>query len=210
MTDPTEQWIAEAKTTEQLIAAAAAEYRRGRDCILNAAHKLVDARAVCNRGEWEQTIARDWPFGIRMAQLLTRIGEDPRITANAKHVSCLAVRTLSELTKLDDETFNAALASGKINPMMTQRDAKRIVKSAVTPDEATRANAARAAARSNGMEKLREETADARRRYVDSAKFSCTTPADWAAEIDIVGDALRKAEKEQHGGEPKEQMMPAH
>jgi hypothetical protein len=50
------------------------------------------------------------------------------------------------------------------------------MKSTVTQDKAIKANAASAAARSKDMEKRFEQTADARRQYINCAMFSCTRP----------------------------------
>jgi N6-adenosine-specific RNA methylase IME4 len=78
------------------------------------------------------------PFGPRMAQILVKVAQDPRLhppnidlnnPKHAKRVSLLppAVGTLYELTKLDDVTFKQALARGDINPAMKRKEAKRLV-----------------------------------------------------------------------------------
>jgi hypothetical protein len=59
-----------------------------------------------------------------MAQMPMRIGEDPRIIS-AQCVSHLAIGTLTELTKLDDETFGAALASDNLHPPERCRSRRR-------------------------------------------------------------------------------------
>ena len=55
----------------------------------------------------------DLPFGDRTAQMLMRVANDSRLS-NPKHVSLLpnSWMTLYEITKLDDATFDGALAAG--------------------------------------------------------------------------------------------------
>ena len=57
------------------------------------------------------------PFGPRTAQILMKIARGPRL-GNAKHASLLpsSWRTLYEITKLDDEAFDRALAEVVIRP----------------------------------------------------------------------------------------------
>jgi hypothetical protein len=80
-------------------------------------------------GEFLAMIRDDLPFGPRTAQMLMRIARDTRFT-KAKLASHLpaAFQALYELTKLDDESLEAAVSTGAVTPAMTARAALTIVK----------------------------------------------------------------------------------
>lgn len=94
------------------------------DGIFQTGLRLETAKAELPHGEWLAMIADDLPFGEDTAQNLIRIAKDDRIT-NTEHVRYLPVAwgTLYQLTKLDDETFAAAIEDGRINSKMARKDA---------------------------------------------------------------------------------------
>lgn len=72
-------------------------------------------------------IEHDLPFTASKAQRLMKIASDPRLSkaAHGLHLPD-SWRTLCELTKLDEETFDRAVSAGAIHPEMTRKDAKVI------------------------------------------------------------------------------------
>lgn len=85
---------------------------------------LETAKAELPHGDWLLMIKNDLPFEASKAERLMRIAGDERLRDPA-HGPNLPVswRTQYELSKLDDDTFAAALADGRINPKMERKDA---------------------------------------------------------------------------------------
>lgn len=85
---------------------------------------LETAKAELPHGEWIAMIENDLPFGARTAQRLKAIVENDNLT-NTTHASLLPLSwdTLYTLAKLDEDTFSAAIADGRINPKMQRKDA---------------------------------------------------------------------------------------
>jgi N6-adenosine-specific RNA methylase IME4 len=83
--------------------------------------KLLIAAKRALPGEFEAMVERDLDFGPRTARRLMAIAADRRLRT---HGSALppSWRTLYELTRLDDDTFAAAVASGTINAEMQRKD----------------------------------------------------------------------------------------
>jgi N6-adenosine-specific RNA methylase IME4 len=100
-----------------------AAWRKSVDGILEAGRLLAEAKAVLPHGAFVDMVERELPFGARMAQMLMKIGADPRL-ADAKHASLLPTHwyTLYELTKLSDQAFAVKLSTGEIHPGMERRD----------------------------------------------------------------------------------------
>jgi N6-adenosine-specific RNA methylase IME4 len=100
-------------------------WRKGVEAIIESGRLLLDAKADPSlpHGDFLDMIERDLPFGARTAQMLMKIGADPRL-ANANHASLLPPHwtTLYELTKLTDEQFEAKVAAGEIHPELERRD----------------------------------------------------------------------------------------
>src|ERR1043165_7534490 len=95
-------------------------WRKTFEAIVEAGQWLIRAKAKLDHGEFQPMIESQLPFGPRTAQKLMAIAQDNRMVANATHASLLPPRydTLYELTKLDNETFEARLADGTIRPDM--------------------------------------------------------------------------------------------
>lgn len=97
------------------------------DAFIGAGRELIDAKAHLPHGEFEAMVESDLPFGPRTARCLMAIAADPRI-ADSDHAERLPASwgTLYQLTRLDDEAFERAIAIGDINPDMERRDAERL------------------------------------------------------------------------------------
>jgi hypothetical protein len=93
---------------------------------LEIGRKLVAAKEAMPHGEFLAMIEVDLPFSTSKADRLMRIASDERISAHGPNLP-QAWRTVYELSKLDDDTFQKGIASGAINPRMTRADAARIV-----------------------------------------------------------------------------------
>jgi hypothetical protein len=98
-------------------------WRTSVEAILEVDRLLAAAKKALPHGEFGKMIESELPFTDRTARMLMTIASDPRLT-NRKHVSVLPPSwgTLYELTKLDDEQFDARLLDGTINPDMQRRD----------------------------------------------------------------------------------------
>lgn len=107
-----------------------AAWRASVQGILDCGRLLVEAKAALPHGAFGAMV-EGLPFGARTAQRLMAIAEDQRLS-NATHGSHLPAnwRTLYELSRLDDETFDARLADGTIRPEMDRRDITTIAKKA--------------------------------------------------------------------------------
>jgi hypothetical protein len=92
--------------------------------IFRTGNMLETAKAELPHGEWLLMIKNDLQFEPRTAQRLIEIARHESIS-DATHVSHLPVAwgTLYELSKLDEETFEAAIADGRINPKMERKQA---------------------------------------------------------------------------------------
>lgn len=107
-----------------------AEYAKSVEANLKIGQQLIEAKGALKHGEWGRLTGQTQPggkgllpFGADLAQRYMAIARDLRLS-NTDHVRHLptAVSTLHELSKLDDETFEQALAQGKINPEMERKD----------------------------------------------------------------------------------------
>jgi N6-adenosine-specific RNA methylase IME4 len=116
-----------------LARAIAAAWTRGVAAILETATLVAQARDSLPDDGWSELIAR-LPFGPRHAQMLTRIGSDPRLT---RHVSALPsdIHTLNRLASLSDERFGVLLAAETINPAMDRGDLDTVAKADARADK---------------------------------------------------------------------------
>ena len=96
---------------------------------------LSAAKDALPHGEFLKMIEDDLPFTASTAQRLMKIAADPKI-ANAARAQLLppAWGALYELTKLPEETFEQAVASGAINPKTTRKEAKALIIRPLTKD----------------------------------------------------------------------------
>ena len=122
------------KTCAQWAAEIRAAHKQSIEGILKMGRTLIAAKkALDKHGAFEKMIENDLPFDASTAQRLMKIARDPRLR-KAAHGQLLpgSWRTLYELTKLSDETFERAVSSGAINPAMTREQAVRYVTVPVT------------------------------------------------------------------------------
>lgn len=88
---------------------------------------LIAAKAALKHGEWLPMVRRDLPFGEMTARKLMAIARDPRIRAAAARGTLPAGWTvLFQLQKLDDETFEAGVADGRISATTTRAEVERL------------------------------------------------------------------------------------
>lgn len=104
-------------------------WRASLDAILQVGRLLAEAKAALPHGEFGGMIESDLPFTASTAQRLMAIAADPKLS-NPAHVQHLPPSwgTLYELTKLDDEQFEAKIADGTITPEMERKDIATEVK----------------------------------------------------------------------------------
>src|ERR1700730_8168617 len=78
---------------------------------------LIEAKAALPHGEFESMIQQQLPFKPSTARRLMAIARDCRISNRAHaHVLPPSWATLYELTKLDDDEFEARISDGTIRP----------------------------------------------------------------------------------------------
>jgi N6-adenosine-specific RNA methylase IME4 len=91
--------------------------------IIDTGKLLVEAKAALPHGEWGAMIERDLPFKRSTAFRLMAIARDERLrmVPAGQHLPP-SWRTLYEISKLDDERFQAKLRNGEIRSDMLRRD----------------------------------------------------------------------------------------
>lgn len=98
------------------------------ESFLEIGRLLIEAKAAIEHGEFEAMIESDLPFKPRTARRLMAIARDQRITKRTQEsVLPASWTTLYELTKLDDDEFEARLSDGTIRPDLERSEAKAIV-----------------------------------------------------------------------------------
>ena len=107
-----------------------AAWGKAAPAVLETGRLLLEASKALKHGEFERMCREKLPFGSRHARRLMAIGADERLRT---HVSVLppACGTLYELTRLDDEQFQANLKNGTIRPDMERKDVAAAVKKTV-------------------------------------------------------------------------------
>jgi hypothetical protein len=114
--------------------AIGAEWRKSIEAVIEVGKLLMQAKRLCDHGEFlrlfyghENAVTDPVPFAAETAQRLMAIAEN-KVLSNAAHAQHLpqSWTTLYELTKLDDETLNAGIKSGEINPEMTRAEASAL------------------------------------------------------------------------------------
>lgn len=92
-------------------------WRLGFESVIHTGRLIAEAKAALEHGRFEAMVETSLPFSSRTAQMLMAIAADLRLT-NPKHASFLppSWTTLYELHRLDDETFDKAIANGTIKP----------------------------------------------------------------------------------------------
>jgi N6-adenosine-specific RNA methylase IME4 len=101
-----------------------ASWQKSVEGIFDTGKLIIQAKEdLTKHGEFIAMVKSQLPFSDRTARRLMAIAADQRLSKRT-HVSVLPPHwgTLYELTKLDDEQFEAAIADGTINPGMERRD----------------------------------------------------------------------------------------
>ncbi|HWX36746.1 MAG TPA: MT-A70 family methyltransferase [Steroidobacteraceae bacterium] len=113
----------EPRTADEFAERITSCWRKSVEAIIEVGRLLTNAKAQLDHGEFTAMVNAKLPFGPRTATRLMAIGRDSRLT-NRTHVSVLpnSWGTLYELTKLDDDQFQAKIADGTIRPEMERKD----------------------------------------------------------------------------------------
>lgn len=104
-------------------------WRQSVESIIATGRLIAEAKAVLEHGEYLVLTQEHLPFGARTAQRLMAVAADVRLS-NTTHASHLppSWTALYEITRLDDETFEARIADGTIRPEMERKDISTVVK----------------------------------------------------------------------------------
>lgn len=91
------------------------------DGIFEVGRLVGEAKDSLPHGEFLDMIKEDLPFKKRTAQLLMVVANDPKLS-KAQHAALLppSWMTLYEITRLDDDVFEQAVADGDIHPEVTR------------------------------------------------------------------------------------------
>jgi N6-adenosine-specific RNA methylase IME4 len=97
--------------------------------IIETGKLILAAKLDLAHGQFGAMIALALPFTSRTAQRLMKIASDHRLIEDG-NVRYLPADwyTLYQITRLNDETFDARIEDGTINPGMGQRDIAKVVK----------------------------------------------------------------------------------
>jgi N6-adenosine-specific RNA methylase IME4 len=108
---------------EGFAARIVAAWRESTLAIIETGRLITVAKAALPHGEFIAMVEADLPFTRSTAHRLMAITEDPKLSnvAHGQHLPA-SWRTLYELTKLDDVTFEEKIADGTIRPDMERRD----------------------------------------------------------------------------------------
>lgn len=100
-----------------------ARWRQSRENIIETGRLLLDAKAACPHGSFENEVMTRLHFSPNVAQRLMAIARDPRLS-NPAHVQLLPPSwgTLYELTKLSDEEFDRGVQEQIIRPDMERKE----------------------------------------------------------------------------------------
>ena len=98
--------------------------------ILKLGHEIAAVKETLPRGEFMAMIRNDLPFSGSKAIRLMKISADPKLTSalnSARGPNLpLAWRTLYELTKMSESTFDKAMETGAIHRAMTRDEVKTL------------------------------------------------------------------------------------
>lgn len=94
--------------------------------LVAAGRDLCAAKASLGHGTWLQMVAQ-LPFGVRTAQFLVRIAENP-VLSNAIHGSHLpaSYRTLGVLASINPKHLEEAIVAGSVTPELTRKQAEQL------------------------------------------------------------------------------------
>lgn len=117
------------KTCAQFIDEISSTWQKSIIAVLDTGKLISEAKEKLDHGEFLAMIKNKLPFGSSTAQRLMKIAADTRLT-NTAHVQHLPPSwgTLYEISKLEDDEFEANIANGTINPNMERRDIAQKIK----------------------------------------------------------------------------------
>ena len=99
---------------------------KGVEAVIATGRALIECKAALPHGEFEQAVAMSG-LALRDSQRYMSVAHNPAIT-KATHVSLLpqAYTTLHELSRLEPEVLEEAIAEGTVRPDMTRAEAQRL------------------------------------------------------------------------------------
>jgi Protein of unknown function (DUF3102) len=130
---------APAKTRAQHVAIIRGIEKKTAESLIELGRALTRAKADIPHGEFTKMLRDDLHMNVRFARALMRLGCNQRF-AKGQNLSLLppTLSTLSILAKESEEEYEAAKASGAINPHMRAKDARSIaVRATVTTTKPT-------------------------------------------------------------------------
>jgi hypothetical protein len=117
------------KTRKEWAAECRGHLRKTAEGLIGLGKTLTKAkRDLDQHGEWLSMLRDDLNIDVRFAQRVMALARNPRFSkaSNLTHLPH-ALSALAELARLSDEDYEAAKASGAINPSMTAKQASRFV-----------------------------------------------------------------------------------
>ena len=97
-------------------------WRKGAGAFLEAGRYLIQAKEELDRDEYNSLVKLRLEFDTSTAKKLICIGQNRFLGAHVHRLPpCWS--TLYELTKLEDEVLETAIANGSVNPKMQRKDA---------------------------------------------------------------------------------------
>ena len=105
-----------------------ADLARSVEGFVAAGRHLAAAKEQIPHGEWLPWIGRELPIGDRAVRMLMALAEHP-VISNRKYTSDLPPSwgALYELSRLDAPALDAAIAEGRVNPELQQKQARALV-----------------------------------------------------------------------------------
>lgn len=115
------------KEIDRLITNINDSWRKQVDLIIQTGNYLLQLKIKTPHGEFETIVAERCTFTLNTAEILMKIATDKRIT-NTKYAQLLppSWRTLHEISKLDNDTFNYGVENSLINNEMIRDDVGRV------------------------------------------------------------------------------------
>jgi hypothetical protein len=101
-------------------------WRKGAGAFIEAGRYLIEAKEELDRDQYDSLIKLRLEFDTSTAKKLICIGRNKILSAHVHRLPpCWS--TLYELTKIEDEVLEAAIADGRVNPKMLRKDAAALL-----------------------------------------------------------------------------------
>ncbi len=119
----------EPRTVAEYAERIAACWHRSREAFIEAGRLLCAAKAALDHGEFQSMVETQLPFKLRKAEMLMAVHRDQRLV-NPRICTILPneLRTLYDITRLDDDGLQRRISDGTIKPDMERSAIAGIVK----------------------------------------------------------------------------------